>query len=136
MQWHPLQYRFAGPGDPGWSLFSADLVEASGLRACRVCGDDCEERDSDRDADDAGNLCGSRISLWQSSPRGRSGVFFDRIAADGSGLLDIADRRARPEPASREIVCARGRKLITRTQLTTSPHYFFAAIPSASLPYP
>lgn len=75
MQRHPLQHCFAGYSDPGWSLLSADLVETSGLRACWVCSDDCEERHSDRYANDAGNLCGSGISLWQSSPRRRSGIF-------------------------------------------------------------
>src|ERR1700676_610916 len=114
MQWHSLQHRFAGSGDPGWSLFSADLVETSGLRACRVCSNDCEERHSDRYANDAGNLCGSGISLWQSSPRRRSGIFYDWIAANGSGFLDITDQRVCREPASPENICTRGRKLVDR----------------------
>src|ERR1700730_11559345 len=132
MQRHPLQHCFAGSGDPGWSLLSAHLVETTGLRACWVCSDDGEERHSDRYANNAGKLCGSRISLWQSPPRGWSGIFYDWIAANGSGVLDITNHRACRGPASSENTCTRGGKL--NVEANTQSGYFFAAIGSASLP--
>src|ERR1700720_2891445 len=122
MQWHPLQHHFAGSSDSGWSFFSAHLVETTGVRAGWVCSDDREERHSDRYADGAGNLCGPRISLWQSTPRGRSGIFYDWIAADGSGFLVITGRRRVPEPATREIIRANVGNLIVATQRTSHVH--------------
>ena len=121
MQRDPLQHRIAGLGDPGRTLFSADLVETSAVRARRVCSDDCEEWDSNRYANNAGELRGSRISLWQSPPGGRSGVFSDWIIANGSGFLAITDRRARTKLANRENTRAGGRKLTGSTRPTPSP---------------
>ena len=116
MQRHPLQHRFAGSSDSGGSLFPADLVETSGFRARGLSSDDCEKWHSDRYANGAGELCRSGISLWQSPPGRRSGIFYDWIAANGSCVLGITIQRARGESASPENTCTRNRKLIAATR--------------------
>src|ERR1700684_4005706 len=101
MQRHPLQHRFAGSSDSGGSLFSSDLVETTGFRARGLSSDDCEKWHSDRYANGTGELRRSGISLWQPPPRGRSGILYDWIAANGSSVLDITIQRARGESTNR-----------------------------------
>ena len=90
MQRDTLQHRVAGLSCSGGTFLFEEAVEANGIRAGGHCSDDRQEWHSHRDADAAGELCRSWISVREPASPGRGGVFYDWIVAAGSCVLVVA----------------------------------------------